>query len=171
MAILSILNFNNPILRQKAKRVRTVDGSLQKLIGDMVDTMRAANGVGLAAPQVGISLRVAVIQTSEEEEEEVIVLINPEIVKRSGTRLVGEGCLSLPGYKGEIPRSLSVTVKARDRQGKEFRIKGADLLAQALEHEIDHLNGTLFFDHLDSLDKLQRIESRPPAAPEETLPQ
>jgi peptide deformylase len=92
-------------------------------------------------------------------EEEVIALINPEIVKRTGERLVEEGCLSVPGYRGEIKRSLSVTVKGRDRQGREARLKAEGLLAQALEHEIDHLNGVLYVDHLESRDKLYRIET------------
>ena len=94
----------------------------------------------------------------EIPEEEPIVLINPEIVRKSGERMVEEGCLSIPGYRGEIKRSVSVTVKGRDRQGKEVRLKATELLAQALEHEIDHLNGVLYIDHLESPDKLYRIE-------------
>jgi len=144
-----------PVLRQKAKRVKNIDASIERLIGDMVETMQAAEGVGLAAPQVGVPLRVIVIAISEEE---IVALINPEIVKRSGERLVLEGCLSIPGYRGEIKRSVSVTVKGRDRQGKEIRLKANGLLAQALEHEIDHLNGVLYIDHLESPDKLFRIE-------------
>jgi len=122
----------------------------------MLETMPAVDGVGLAAPQIGIALRVAVIGIPEEEP---IVLVNPEIIKKSGERTIEEGCLSIPGYRGEITRSVSVTVKSRDRQGKEFRLKATELLAQALEHEIDHLNGVLYIDHLDSPDKLYRIES------------
>jgi len=133
-----------------------LDASVQRLIDDMIDTMHDAGGVGLAAPQVGVSLRVVVIQIPDEE---VITLINPEIVKRSGRRRVDEGCLSIPGYRAEISRSLSVTVKGRDRHGREVRIKGKDdLLAQALEHEIDHINGVLYIDHLESLDQLKKIE-------------
>jgi len=111
--------------------------------------------VGLAAPQVGISLRIAVIGLPDEEP---IVLVNPEIVKRSGERVLEEGCLSIPGYRGEIKRSVSVIVKARDRSGKETRIKGTELLAQVLEHELDHLNGVLYIDHLESTDELHKIE-------------
>ncbi len=146
----------DPVLRQKAKRVRIIGGSIQKLIGDMIETMRAAPGVGLAAPQVGVPLRVIVIGMPEEE---VKVLINPEVVRRKGERLVDEGCLSVPGYLGEIKRSESITVKGRDQNGKEIRVKADGLLAQVLEHEIDHLNGVLYVDHLESRDKLRKIEA------------
>lgn len=156
MAVLPLRYAPDPVLRQKAKRLSSIDASIGRLIDDMVETMHAIDGVGLAAPQVGISLQLAVIQLPEEEE--VIVLINPQIVKKSGERLVDEGCLSIPGYRGDIMRSVSVTVKGRNRQGKEIRLKGTDLLAQAIEHEVDHLNGILFIDHLDSPDKLFRIE-------------
>jgi len=132
-----------------------MDGSIERLIDDMLETIPAVSGVGLAAPQVGVPLRVAVIGIPEEE---TIVLINPEIVKRSGERTVVEGCLSIPGYRGEIKRSVSVTVKGRDRHWKEVRLKATELLAQALEHEIDHLNGMLYIDHLESPDKLYQIE-------------
>ena len=121
----------------------------------MIDTMQAVSGVGLAAPQVGISLRVVVIQIPEEE---VIILINPEIIKRQGERIVQEACLSVPGYQGEISRAEMVKVKARDKNGKEIRIKGVDLLAQALEHEIDHLDGVLYVDHIESPDKLWKLQ-------------
>jgi peptide deformylase len=155
MAIIPIRILPDPILKQKSKRVRTIDGSVKKLIGNMIETMHAAGGVGLAAPQVGIPLRVIVIGMPEEED---IVLINPEVVRRKGERLVGEGCLSLPGYIGQIKRSISVTVKGRDQSGKEIRIKAGELLAQVLEHEIDHINGVLYIDHLESMDELRKIE-------------
>ncbi len=155
MAIISIRALPDPILRQKSKRVRAIDSSILKLIGNMSETMRAASGVGLAAPQVGIPLRVIVIGIPEEED---IVLINPEIVRRAGERLVDEGCLSIPGYVGQIKRAESVTVKGRDQNGKEIRIKASELLAQALEHEIDHLNGVLYIDHVDNVDKLRRAD-------------
>ena len=156
MAVLSICFVPDPVLRRRAKRVSSLDGSIQRLIDDMLETMPAASGVGLAAPQVGVSLRIAVIRLTDEDP---IVMVNPEIVKRSGERTVTEGCLSVPGYRGEIRRSVSVTVKARDRKGKEFRVKGTDLLAQALEHELDHLNGVLYLDHLESPDVLYEIEA------------
>ena len=144
----------DPVLRQKARRIKNIDDSVQKLIGDMLETMHAAHGVGLAAPQIGVPLRLAVIGIPEEEE---IILINPEVVRKVGERLVEEGCLSIPGYVGQIKRAESVTVKGRDRNGREIRIKGNELLAQALEHEIDHLNGVLYIDHLDNRDNLRRI--------------
>lgn len=155
MAILSIRTVPDPVLRQKAKRVRSVDGSIHKLIGDMIETMHAAPGVGLAAPQVGISLRVIVIGLPEQED---IALVNPQIVRRKGERVVNEGCLSVPGYIGQLKRAESVTVKGRDRNGREVRIKAEELLAQALEHEIDHINGILYIDRLESKDDLRRIE-------------
>ena len=157
MAILPIRTLPDPLLRQKAKRVRTIDGSIKKLIADMLETMHAEPGrAGLAAPQVGVSLRVVVIGIPEEEE---VILINPEIVRKRGERLVNEGCLSVPGYIGQISRAESVTAKGCDPNGKEIRIKAEGLLAQALQHEIDHLNGQLYLDHLESLDELRKIEA------------
>ena len=155
MAILPIRVLPDPVLRRKSKRVRSIDGSIHRLIGDMIETMYSAPGVGLAAPQVGIPLRVIVIGMPEQE---AIALINPEIVRRTGERLVDEGCLSVPGYAGELKRAVSVTAKGRDQNGKEIRIKADELLAQALEHEIDHLNGVLYIDRLESMDKLRKIE-------------
>jgi len=155
MAILPIRTVPEPILRQKSKRVRNIDGSVRKLAADMIETMYAASGVGLAAPQVGVPWRVIVIGMPGEED---FVLINPEVVRRSGERLVTEGCLSVPGYFGEIKRAQRVTVKGKDLSGKETRIKAEELLAQALEHEIDHLNGVLYIDHLESTDKLHKVE-------------
>jgi len=155
MAILSILTLPEPILRQKSKRVKNIDGSVRKLAADMIETMHAASGVGLAAPQVGVPWRVIVIGMPGEED---FVLINPEVVRRSGERLVTEGCLSVPGYFGEIQRAQRVTVKGKDLSGKETRIKAEELLAQALEHEIDHLNGVLYINHLESSDKLHKVE-------------
>ena len=144
----------DPVLRRKAKKVTRIDGTVQNLINDMIDTMRANQGVGLAAPQVGVSLRIAVIEIPGEE---VIALINPEVVKKEGERDVAEACLSLPGYAGEIKRAETVRVKAQNREGRWFRLKGEGLLAQALEHEIDHLNGVLYSDHVESPDRLQKV--------------
>ena len=155
MAVLTIRTLPDPVLRQKAKRVRTIDGSIKKLVADMLETMHADPGrVGLAAPQVGVSLQVVVIGIPDEED---IILINPEIVRQKGERLVTEGCLSVPGYVGQIARAESVTAKGRDLGGKEIRIKAGGLLAQALEHEIDHLSGRLYVDHLASMDELRKI--------------
>ena len=156
MAVLPIRTFPDPVLRQKAKRVNTIDDSIQKLISDMVETIEADAGrAGLAAPQIGIPLRVIIIDVPEQEN---IVLINPEIVRKAGEQLVTEGCLSVPGYFGEITRANSVTVKGRNQDGKEIRIKAEGFLAEALQHEIDHLNGILYIDHLESIEKLHKIE-------------
>jgi len=155
LAVLPITVLGDAVLRQRAKRVSQVDGSIQRLVESMIETMRDAGGVGLAAPQVGVPLRVVAIAMPGEE---VITLINPEIVKRSGERTVTEGCLSVPGYWAEVTRSVSVTVKGRDLQGHQVRVKAKDdLLAQALEHEIDHINGVLYIDHLESLDELRKV--------------
>ena len=155
MTVLPILKYPDPVLCRKAKRVSRIDESLNRLIDDMIETMYQASGAGLAAPQVGVSLKIAVIGLPNED---VIVLVNPEVVKKSGERMVIEGCLSVPGYRGEIKRAEKVTVKALDRNGKAFRIKADDLLAEVLEHEIDHLNGILYIDHLESTEKLEKIE-------------
>ena len=155
MAITQIRVLPDPVLRRKAKKVRDIDSSIRRLMDDMTDTMRAASGVGLAAPQIGIPLRVIVIEIPDEE---VITLLNPEVIKMEGNRLVEEACLSIPGYKGEVKRAVSVKVKGRDPRGKEVRLKGEGLLAQALEHEIDHLDGILYIDHLESRDKLFKLE-------------
>ena len=156
MAVLNLRTLPDPVLRQKARRVTRIDDTLQKLIDDMIDTMRAASGVGLAANQVGVLQRVVVIEIPEEEE--VRVLINPEITRREGERVVEEGCLSIPGYRGELTRSLKVRARALDRDGNTVRIRAEGLLAQALEHETDHINGTLYIDHLESSDKLWKLE-------------
>lgn len=157
MAVLPIRIAPDPVLRRKAKRVRTIDGSIHKLIKDMLETMHDAPGVGLAAPQVGVPLRVIVIGIPEQED---FALINPEVVKTRGERVVSEGCLSVPGYMGQLTRAESVTVKGRDPSGKEVRIKAEELLAQALEHEIDHVNGILYTDRLESEDNLKKIEPK-----------
>jgi peptide deformylase len=125
----------------------------------MIETMRDAPGVGLAAPQIGVPLQITVI---EAEKDELHVLINPEILKTEGEHILDEGCLSVPGYWGKVKRAEKVTVKARDAHGKEIRISAAEgLLGQALQHEIDHLNGMVYVDRLDSLDELQRTPRRP----------
>ena len=156
MAITIIRVVPDPVLRQKSKRVRIIDGSVQKLISNMWETLHTEPGrVGLAAPQIGVPLRVIIISIPEEED---IVLINPEIVRRTGERLIDEGCLSIPGYIGQIKRAVSVKVKGRDQDGKEIRIKADELLAQALQHEIDHLNGVLYIDYLESMDELRKVE-------------
>lgn len=155
MAIREIKVLPDEILRQKAKRVSIISPSINRLIKDMTDTLKAYKGVGLAAPQIGVSLRVIVIQLPEEEP---FALINPQIIKRIGSREVIEGCLSIPGYEGKIKRSIKVSARGLDPKGKEVRIKGEELLAQALEHEIDHLNGILYIDHLASEQDFYKLE-------------
>ena len=156
MAIHPIRFLPEPVLREKAKRVPKIDASIHRLIEDMIDSMYEARGVGLAAPQIGVSLRVIVIGMPDEEP---FALVNPEIVKVTGERTVDEGCLSVPGYRAELTRHQMVIAKGIDPEtGKEVRIKSKDdLLAQALEHEIDHTNGILYIDHLPSLDVLVKI--------------
>ena len=155
MEVRKICCLPDAILREKAKKVPSIDGSIKKLINDMVETMKQIGGVGLAAPQVGVLLQVAVLQMPGEEP---FAIINPKIVKRSGDREVMEGCLSVPGYQGEVKRSASITVRGLDKKGKKIRIKATGFLAQALEHEIDHLNGVLYIDYIESEDKLYRVE-------------
>ncbi len=157
MAVLKLHYLPDPVLRRKAKRVRTIDASIKKLAVDMLETMHAIEGVGLAAPQVGVSLRIIVLGMPEEED---VVIVNPVIVKKGGERTIVERCLSVPGYYGEVKRAESVTVKGRSLEGKEIRIKADDILAQALEHEIDHLNGMLYVDHLDDMEKLKKAGQR-----------
>ena len=158
MAVLKIRKNPDPILRKKAKKVTNIDVSVQRIIDNMIETLDKASGVGLAANQVGVPLRIVIIHIPDKD---VIVLINPEIIEKTGERLVVEGCLSIPGYQAEVKRSESVRVKARDRQGKLFRKKATDLLAQAFEHEIDHLNGILYIDYLQDTDKLEKTDYAP----------
>ena len=146
MAIREILEIPHPLLRQRAKRVRRVDKRLLALAHDMVETMRDAGGVGLAANQVGELRRLIVIQLPEEEEARIY--INPEILRREGQREVEEGCLSYPRYKGIVNRSMWVKFGALDHTETAVEIEAECLLAQALEHEVDHLNGILYLDHL-----------------------
>ncbi len=154
----TILTAEQPVLRQKAKKVRKVDAAIVKLIDDMLETTRAANGVGLAAPQVGVGLRVMVIEIPEEKHDphsgERVVLCNPEIVKTEGEQIGDEGCLSIPGYVGIIRRAMNVTVKGLNQKGRAVRVKGEGLLARAIQHEIDHLDGVLFTDRLEKPEDL-----------------
>jgi peptide deformylase len=157
MAILKIRTNPDPVLRKKAKKVSSLDGSVQKLIDDMIETLEDSQGVGLAANQVGVPLRIVVIHIPDAKD--TMILINPEIVEKTGERLVIEGCLSIPGYQAEITRSQSVKVKAKDRTGKLIRKKASDnLLAHCMEHEIDHLNGILYIDYLKDTDQLIKNE-------------
>lgn len=172
MAVRPLVESGDPVLRQKAKKVRDFGSALQELVDDLVDTMAAAPGLGLAAPQVGVSLRVAVIELPEDEQEsgdpyrgKLVVICNPEIVKSWGEEDGQEGCLSIPLYLGDVTRAQRVLVKAQDRTGKAIRLRAEGLMARVLQHEIDHLNGMLFVDRVESLDRLYRIEP----SEEETL--
>lgn len=163
MTVLPLRYAPDPILRRKTNRVGKIDGRIRKLVDDMFETMYATNGVGLAAPQIGVSYRILVmgIPDAEREETEEIVIINPEWVKRGGERQVDEGCLSIPGYRGKLTRSEWVKVKGIDLDGRPVRLKGEGLLAHALEHEIDHLDGVLYIDRMkeqDTLDTLTQID-------------
>ncbi len=146
MAIRTILTIEHPVLRAKAKKVSRFDAYLERLVADLWETMREAPGVGLAAPQVGESLRVLVA----EFEDEQVTLVNPEIIKRSEEIETGtEGCLSIPGYVGDhVPRAVAVTVKGRDAKGKEIRVRAEGWFARILQHEVDHLDGILYIDHI-----------------------
>ncbi|MCA1899155.1 MAG: peptide deformylase [Chloroflexi bacterium] len=166
MALRQIITLPDPVLRRKAKPVTNFGKDLQVLIDDMIETMRAAPGVGLAAPQVGVSERLAVIEYAEEDEENeesaaegaevapkppkpkrLYVVINPEIIKASEEKVMGvEGCLSIPGLVGEVERHEAIQVKALNRHGKPVKLKAAGWLARIFQHEIDHLNGVVFTD-------------------------
>jgi len=149
----------DPILRRQAKKLARIPANLKKFTDNMVETMHAAEGVGLAANQVGSLQKVAVIQLPDWEEP--LVLINPEIVKREGEQELEEGCLSIPGYRGLVKRSVTVRARALGLDGKVIRLKAEGLLAEALEHETDHLNGILYIDHLVSRDHLWKVTAPP----------
>lgn len=166
MAVREILTSEHPVLRQKAKKVKKVDASLQKLIDDMVETMEDAPGQGLAAPQIGVSLRVIVVDAlpgeddSEEEKPVKLQLVNPEIVESCEPVVGEEGCLSIPGYVGNVKRAKFVTIRALNRKGKEVKFKASHNLARVLQHEIDHLDGILYTDRLESPQDLFRLTDK-----------
>ena len=170
MPVRSLVQPNHPALRRRAQRVVSFGSTLQSLVTDMVDTMRAENGVGLAAPQIGVPQQVLVIQAPEGEtdctEGKLYVLCNPKVVRQRGEEAATEGCLSLPGYAGEVPRATMVTVKGQDQEGKPIRIKAEGFLARVFQHEVDHLHGTLYIDRVDGPDSLWTVE---PADEDEPL--
>jgi peptide deformylase len=152
MAILEIKKYPEKVLKQKALPVTTFDQELQTLIDDMIETMYAAPGVGLAAPQVGESKRLAVIDISSREDKfPLLVIVNPVIVSCKGEVEFEEGCLSLPEYTAVVKRAENLVVKSQDRDGKQIEIEGIDLLAIALQHEIDHLDGMLLIDRISPI--------------------
>jgi len=155
VALRPILTFEHPALREKAKKVSRVDTSIQRLIDDLTQTMLDAPGAGLAANQIGVPLRVCVVKG---DENQIWGLVNPEMVKHAGSQVGYEGCLSYPGWVGEVERYETVVVKGRNRHGKEVRNKSSGFTARAFQHELDHLDGVLFIDRLTSLDTLRRVE-------------
>jgi len=165
VTVLRLRILPDPILRRQANKIGKIPVRMKKFTEDMVETMRAEEGVGLAANQVGSLQKVAVIQLPDWEEP--LVLINPEIVNREGEREVVEGCLSIPGYRGMVKRSEKVRARALGLDGKVIRITAEGLLAQALEHETGHLNGSLYVDHLVSADQLWKITYHPDEATQE----
>lgn len=163
MALRPIVYSDNPILREKSRHVRRVTPAQQQLIDDMIETMHAANGIGLTAIQVGVPERVVVVHLPEDPEDEdpplgsgkLHVVINPELARKSREMEDGiEGCLSIPGWVGEVARHRAVTVKGLDRQGKPVRIKAEGWLARVFQHEIDHCDGVLFTDHIEDPEKI-----------------
>ncbi len=150
--IYPIVKYGDPILEKSTGRVTKFDAQLEQLAQDMFASMYAAQGVGLAAPQIGLSIRLAVVDvTSGKNPEAKIVFVNPEIIHAEGEKREEEGCLSIPGFRGYVVRPQFVTVRAQDAKGEEFEIRGEELLARAFCHEIDHLNGVLFLQHLSML--------------------
>ena len=147
--IRPILKYGDSTLHQPAQPVDAITQDVDRLIGDMVETMYAAPGIGLAAPQVGVPLRVFVVDLSlGHNPTELIVMVNPEFVERDGLQLEEEGCLSVPGFNATVVRPSRAVVKGMDRNGSPHQVEGIDLLARAFQHEMDHLNGTLFVDRL-----------------------
>jgi peptide deformylase len=150
--IYPIVKYGDPVLETPAAPVIEFDAKFKKLIDDMFESMYEAQGVGLAAPQIGISLRVSVIDTSFKEDPAArIVLANPQILNVEGKQNGGEGCLSIPDFRENLARGKKVTIRAQDVNGNWYEQTGEDLLARAFQHEIDHLNGTLYIHHLSSL--------------------
>ena len=167
MTVRKIVTPPNPTLRKSAQKVRAFGPALQTLVDDMIETMRAAPGVGLAAPQVDVSQRVIVVEYSDPPEDpeappkppKLYAVVNPEIVRNSSETVLGdEACLSLPGFMGEVERYEWVTVKGQDRHGNEFKLKPKGFLARIFQHEIDHLNGVLF---MDNATEVWRVEEMP----------
>lgn len=167
MALREIVTLGSPtepVLHQTAERVRVFDGDLHQLLDDMLETMREAPGVGLAAPQIGVSRRIAVIEYPEDEENpqgagRVYELINPEIIKAKGSEVAQEGCLSLPNIAADVDRATQVVVRAQDRTGAEVRLKAYGWLARIFQHEIDHLHGVLMTERAEQVYRLMEDES------------
>src|SRR6202042_2878787 len=150
--IYPIVKFGDPVLEKRAADVTVFDDELKRVVEDMFESMYAARGVGLAAPQIGISRRVAVVDvTFKEDPDAKLVLINPEIIHKQGRHSQSEGCLSIPDFRENVSRSQVVTIRAQDLTGKVFEKTGDELLARAFQHETDHLNGKLYISHISAL--------------------
>jgi peptide deformylase len=150
--VYPIVKFGHPVLEKKAATITEFDDELRKLVEDMFESMYAAHGVGLAAPQIGISKRIAVIDvTFKEDPEAKIVLVNPEIIHTEGRQTSSEGCLSIPEFREKVTRPMRVTARAQNLEGKVIEVSGEELLARALLHETDHLNGKLYIAHVSAL--------------------
>ncbi len=150
--IYPIVKFGNPVLEKPAEKVTVFDEALKQLVEDMFESMYAARGVGLAAPQIGIPSRIAVVDvTFKDDPNAKVVLINPEIISKEGRHSQSEGCLSIPDFRENVSRAQLVTVRAQDLTGKVFEKTGDDLLARAFQHETDHLNGKLYISHISAL--------------------
>ncbi len=156
MAVLEVVQMGNPVLKAKAEPVEKINKQILKILDDMADTMYASDGVGLAAPQIGVSKRIIIVDIGEG----LIELINPEIVSAEGSVVDQEGCLSVAGFFGDVARAQKVVVQGLNRQGKRVKIKAVDFLARALQHEIDHLEGRLFVDLAVNLKKLQATKEQ-----------
>jgi peptide deformylase len=167
MAKREIVLLGDPILRQKAKKVTRFDAALPRLVADMYETLRAAKGVGLAAPQIGLAMRLLVIEYRDEERRNPIrvAMANPEIVEAAGEQVGVDACLSIPGYYGvNVRRAYRVLVRGQDLRGRTLRVPAEGFLAWALQHEIDHLDGILFLDRLDRPEDLRPVEAGDPVA-------
>lgn len=161
--VREIRKIGDPVLRRKAKKVEKVTRDVQKLVDDMVETMHAAHGLGLAAPQIGILQRVAVVEIEASDSVPgsgmIYALINPEIVKVSEAKWVNqEGCLSIPGWRGDVERPVSITIKALDRSGNRIKLEVEGWVARAFQHEVDHLDGVMFIDKLVTPDRMWRVK-------------
>lgn len=156
MAVLEVVQIGNPVLKAKAEPVEKINKQILKILDDMADTMYASDGVGLAAPQIGVSKRIIIVDIGEG----LIELINPEILSAEGSVVDQEGCLSVAGFFGDVARAQKVVVQGLNRQGKRVKIKAVDFLARALQHEIDHLEGRLFVDLAVNLKKLQATKEQ-----------
>ena len=165
MAVHAVVVAGEPVLRQKAKKIKNFGPAVESLVQDMLESMHAADGLGLAAPQIGVPLRVIIIEMPAEINEEgnethpreLYVYCNPKIIKADGEEEESEACLSVPGYVGSVTRATRITVKGQDARGRKVRTKAEGLLARAFQHEIDHLDGILYIDRVDGPEKLRRI--------------